>query len=664
MTQLSITQIQDGLRAESSGLPGCLSFKVKGAKRNDDMWVVELDPETANADNGKRGVVLDDALEGARAWWPGTPPGKASVLAVMSEEGLVFLADANRPPPSPGQWLRFYMQDYLEILRDIWRRTDWAERSIACQQVLGRVRELEPLGITPRLFPHLRAAQQQAFGLLGYETGFLWGPPGTGKTTTLGALIASCVVQKPDLRILLVGTTNQAVDQALVAADRSLEQLGEIGKPGRKRLCRFGSRFHAEYYKGRDHLIPIQDKSLLVELRRLELAKPDGDAAPEVLATWHRERERLKARIRAQMATLFGNRSVVAMTATRAAFALDDMSVQKQFDLLVFDEASQLGLANTLCLMPLAKRFLFAGDDKQLSPVVTSDDLRAQAALGQSPFKYRAKSADVENTVMLDEQSRMAEPICAAVSEAFYLGRLRVANDALADARWLKARRFRCASVGEDEALKCVDVTSEGQWSQKYRGLIRLESAEKIAEFVAQACQRRDVAPEDVVVLTPFRAQRVLIKRCLFHQGVKGVRVSTVHRSQGSEAKVVIFDPVKGDESFLTNPEGVRLVNVALSRAMAKLILFLSPGDRQNRHLAQFHSLSRVNAVNADGAVSLTDLLRGTRDRERIVGQQVRHGRHLGVVKAFEEPPGTLVLSSHTSGLDHEFQLSVIYSKL
>lgn len=106
------------------------------------------------------------------------------------------------------------------------------------------------------------------------------------------------MVQKPDLRILLVASTNQAVDQALVSVDKALVQLGQKHSRLRHRLCRFGSRFIAEHYTDRDHLIPIQDKELLQALRLLPLVKrylfagDDQQLAPIVTS----DRERLKRR--------------------------------------------------------------------------------------------------------------------------------------------------------------------------------------------------------------------------------------------------------------------------------------------------------------------------------------------------------------------------------
>jgi hypothetical protein len=61
---------------------------------------------------------------------------------------------------------------------------------------------------------HLNLSQQQAVQLCRTRTpAFVWGPPGTGKTTTLGHIITTLMQQGQ--RILVTSTTNAAVDQAL-----------------------------------------------------------------------------------------------------------------------------------------------------------------------------------------------------------------------------------------------------------------------------------------------------------------------------------------------------------------------------------------------------------------------------------------------------------------
>jgi Cdc6-like AAA superfamily ATPase len=62
---------------------------------------------------------------------------------------------------------------------------------------------------------------------LGRDTTFIWGPPGTGKTTTIGAIAAELFERHRS--VLLVSHTNTAVDEALL---RIAERLGDETKDG------------------------------------------------------------------------------------------------------------------------------------------------------------------------------------------------------------------------------------------------------------------------------------------------------------------------------------------------------------------------------------------------------------------------------------------------
>ena len=161
----------------------------------------------------------------------------------------------------------------------------------------------------------------------------------------------------------------------------------------------------------------------------------------------------------------------------------------------------------------------------------------------------------------------MIGPISDMVSHLFYEGELRVAADALQDPGWLQARSVTLADIGPDEHVSLPTVAEDGIWSQTYRGPIRYGSAELIAELLSKAMAQGHLAGKDVIVLTPFRAQRTLLRQRLSAHGVKNIKVSTVHRAQGSEAPVVIFDPADGANHFLLTEEAKRLINVALSRA-------------------------------------------------------------------------------------------------
>jgi AAA domain len=191
----------------------------------------------------------------------GPQKGSADVLSVVPEEWQINLRFATSRPPDPGGRLKIYRPQFLENLEELWNEERWAERCLNELHLLGSIVH-QPRGpaIDPHLFPRLRRAQRDAFRLPQYDYGFLWGPPGTGKTTTLGMLVASYLLQFPNSRVLLLSTTNVAVDEALIAVDRALEEI-PAGRELRRRCQRIGSHIVANRYLDRQHLLPAADPS-------------------------------------------------------------------------------------------------------------------------------------------------------------------------------------------------------------------------------------------------------------------------------------------------------------------------------------------------------------------------------------------------------------------
>ena len=280
------------------------------------------------------------------------------------------------------------------------------------------------------------------------------------------------------------------------------------------------------------------------------------------------------------------------MTITRAAFGIDLLKQLPAPDLLVMDEASQISLAYALALMPLGKAVMFAGDPEQLSPIVRTDTPEAQRWIGKSPFAWKHKLALPEATVFLDEQSRMASKICSVIGAEFYGGKLRVCQQAVANADWTQARR---KAQGGSSGFEIVPIIMEGHWSQPWGGPVREESAEKIVQLVRDLLWR--IEPDEIQVLTPFRAQRKMIKHHLKKAELHGVRVTTAHRAQGSERMAIIFDPVQGGGEFLGGANGRRLINVALSRAQGLVFLCLASGDIANPTLERLAKHAGYEAV-------------------------------------------------------------------
>lgn len=576
---IDVSDILNGIREEIRSTPDYVDFRVRATTRVGALWKVFISSD----DKGRN--ELDESLEGSRVWWKGTPPGTAEVLSVVPDESQINLRFATKIPPSDGAYIRIYLPQYLEKLEDVWSDDWWAA---TCVDWLINLEEQNPRtnlkSLDSRDFPWLRKAQKEAFDLTAWNLSFLHGPPGTGKTRTLGAIIAKYLTTFPNEKVLLLSTTNVAVDEAIISVDNALRDTQDLKSARRishEECKRIGNHFIASKYMGKDHLLPRQDTALLEQLIKLEAQRPREEDLSSY-AQWKLAVESLRTRMREDAAKALNQSRLVAMTTTRAVFSFDDLRELYPADLIVFDESSQVGLAHALALAPLGRRVLFTGDPHQLAPIARATVDDAREWLAQSMFSRQRHFQDA--TSFLDEQSRMAEPICQVVSKTFYQGRLKVASGC--DKQWLAERAIADSRV-ETQSVSFRHIPGEHNYSNKYGGWIRYESAELIGELVSRLIDEVDT--KDILVLTPFRAQRRLIKTFLKNARIRGVSVSTVHRAQGSECHTIIFDPVAGSNDFLKTEDAPRLINVALSRAKARLIILLSAGDLANPTLKSIH---------------------------------------------------------------------------
>ncbi len=590
-----IDDIVNAIEAEKEEAAECFRFRVE-SRRNDKPGLWSLTLDLANPPpGGAPGKGLDESLEGARSWWAasaGAPSGAADVLSVLPEKRQLNLRFATTEPPQEGGVITVFPPDFLQALAEHWCVPAKGDEALAWREALREEESLvfeEQWAVPEKLVAplRLRTKQKDALKCSGWNVSYLWGPPGTGKTFTLAALVAGFVLHRPNARVVIVATTNTAVDQILVDVDKALETLSQNATTGahaaRKGCRRLGHHYRAEQYEQRRNLLGNPDPAIIEQLVRLEARKPSADNNV-AYDSWMREREQLRKALRQEAAVVLREARVAAMTCAFAISARDALVDAGRADLLVFDEASQLGIVPALTLAPLAQRVLFAGDPLQLPPVTQSGRKDVGKWLGRSMFVHRPPASH-KAVCKLVEQSRMAEPICRLVSTVFYDGELVVAEGCQVHPEWVTRRAPRDAGELSAKHLVRVPVDGKVSWQDAHFGRpVRHSSA---AAVVDVARQLRDAGenPTDILVLTPFRAQRALIQSRLRAAGLEKVGVSTVHRAQGSERPTVLFDPVDGNGDFLDGEDGDSLINVAVSRAQSRLVLFLSELDCQARTL-------------------------------------------------------------------------------
>lgn len=220
--------------------------------------------------------------------------------------------------------------------------------------------------------------QQRAIemSLRAQDYTLLLGMPGTGKTTTIAALIRTLVAQNKT--VLIASYTHSAVDNILLKIKDSGFRIARVGAKG---------RVHPEVA----HMVPSVD-----------------------LAVGNNEE------IEQEVKSAYFDPPVVATT----CLSINNwLFTKRKFDYCIIDEASQVTLPT--CIGPLrhADKFILVGDHYQLSPLVKSADA-LDGGLDLSLFKYLCELYP-SAIVNLEHQYRMCEDIMFLSNKLIYDGKLK-----------------------------------------------------------------------------------------------------------------------------------------------------------------------------------------------------------------------------------------------
>ncbi|WP_420634045.1 DEAD/DEAH box helicase [Candidatus Palauibacter sp.] len=472
--------------------------------------------------------------------------------------------------------------------------------------------------------------------VLGSSVQLVWGPPGTGKSRLVARAALELALRG---RVLVAATTNGAVDEiagrlatiadpAMLDQDRIIRVGFDLGAAPDARID-LGAAL-ARRIEGEAGGV---DGTLGDLEARLKVDPPAGarGAAPALnpyaragrLLSLARSREdaeaartlgRVMLEIARQAERVLEEADVILTTFAR--LSIRDELRELRFESLLIDEASTAPLPYVaLAASRVAGPAIAVGDFQQLPPVVSSTTPTAERWLRTDLFREVGVVDDQRSSglpspndglcAMLDLQYRMAPDIRELVSEFFYGGRLR-------DAPEIAER------VMKERSVTVLDTSGLDPRVERADGSRRNPvHAEVVADFLAQAA--RDGFGE-IAVVSPYRAQtrhlRDLVRRRLGRAAPAGLEVSTIHRFQGREKRLVVIDTVDappGRSWFLDerrNRDFPRLLNVALSRAQERLVIVatisglrrtLPPEAVLNRLLAHLEQSGARTAVRPSG---------------------------------------------------------------
>ncbi len=414
--------------------------------------------------------------------------------------------------------------------------------------------------------PEMTAEQNRIIReILAAEDYFLlWGPPGTGKTSIMLRFLVGYLVEKTPEKILLVAYTNRAVDEICRALDK-------LGPEIQNQSVRIGSRYSTD-----------QDfVEMLLGYKMKDISTRD------------------------QLKTLLGSQRIVVGTASSLMGRIELFELM-HFDRIIVDEATQMLDPMMAGLLPRFKKVLLIGDHRQLAAVVTQKKSEriindqtllsiGVVDLGDSYFERVYRRCEEEGwdwaLAKLTHQGRMHREIMTFPRDHFYDGELKILpeeEDTLRQSRPLPLTTDgnKLDNILASRRVSFIPICSEELFRSKTNAAEAKLTGEIIVKlFALYEKSEQLLAPQDIGVITPFRAQIAKIREELASRDLdpNQFSIDTVERFQGGARKIIIISLCINAEQQLeslvsVSSDGIdRKLNVALTRAREQLIVMGNP---------------------------------------------------------------------------------------
>lgn len=397
---------------------------------------------------------------------------------------------------------------------------------------------------------------------------FIFGPPGTGKTTYLARNVIIPLMQDTkNSKVLVLTPTNKSAD---VLVRRVMDVMGK-DTSYEKWLIRFGGTGDEVI----ESSTAFRDKSF--DIRTLQ-------------------------------------RNVTITTIARFPYDyfmpqgsrifLDGMN----WDYIIIDEASMIPLVNMI--YPLykktPKKFIIAGDPFQIEPITSVDlwrneniytmvKLNSFTAPRTIPYDYKVE--------LLTTQYRSIPSVGSIFSQFTYGGILKhhrkeVSRKPLNIGMNVKPLNLIKFPVSKYESIyRCKRLQRSSSY-QIYSALFTFEYVYYFAEKIA------GTNPNDIFrvgIIAPYRAQADLIEKLMCSKEIPSavdIQVGTIHGFQGDECDaifVVLNTPPSissSTEMFLNNRN---IINVSISRA--KDYLFIIMPDDNTENINNLHLVKRIEKL-------------------------------------------------------------------
>lgn len=423
----------------------------------------------------------------------------------------------------------------------------------------------------------LNQSQQAALAKIisAPDVGFIHGPPGTGKTTTLVQAIIHTV--NDEKQVLVCAPSNAAVD---LLVDKLSEQglnVIRLGHPARvteQTLSKTLDARIAEHPSYRE-LRVLRKKMEQLKSKAFKYKRDYGYHERQERKLLIQESKALKAD--ADLLEFYIVNDLL-QTAQAICCTLVGSSHPvlrgKKFQTAFIDEAAQALEPASWIPILRTQRVIFAGDHQQLPPTIKSNEA-AKLGLAKTLFE-KGIERQPEMSAMLKVQYRMHEDIMKFSSAYFYKDEL-VAHDSV-KAELLESNEspvdfIDTAGCGYTEAQ---DAETLSRFNEEEARLLLSQVETLVEKIGVDAWLDKNIS---MGIITPYRAQVDYLHKLAEASSIleplhRLIAINTVDAFQGQERDVIAISFVRSnDKSEVGFLGDIRRTNVAMTRARKKLIM-------------------------------------------------------------------------------------------
>ena len=387
---------------------------------------------------------------------------------------------------------------------------------------------------------------------------FVFGPPGTGKTTHLATDVILPIMRNPYKdKVLVLTPTNKAAD---VLVSRIMEVMGE-DHSYKNWLIRFGTT--------NDNVI---EQSGVFRDKTFDIRTMPKNVTVTTIARFPYD---------------------FFMPDDGTRLHLDAL----KWDYIIVDEASMIPLVNII--YPLYKKtpekFIIAGDPFQIEPITSVDQWKDENIYTMVELKSFTDPTTIPHPYhveLLTTQYRSIPTIGEIFSNFAYGGVLEhnrfeesQVSLGINEIIGVKSVNIVKFPVSKYESIYRPKKLKGKSNYQVYSAIFTFEFVRHLSKWISTADSKKQFK---IGVIAPYRAQSDLIDKLMMSATLPkniDVQVGTIHGFQGDECEIIIsvFNPppsiTKSPDMFLNKRN---IINVSISRARDYIFIIMPDDDAEN----------------------------------------------------------------------------------